>query len=224
MRRHGWRRRWTSALLLAAALTFVAPLAGAQDEGATARAEPPTAAPGEDMTLVLRIDSPELAEVVVQEDVSCTVTFPDDRERSPCQQSGGLVEVYTTGSGAREYAFDYQAPQLEGGYEVAFEADSTARIMPGTYTATTSFAVDASTPSPADADDPGDPDGDAEPPGDVDRPPSDGDGDAADADGGGGLAALDVGSDASRMAVSTTLATGVLAVALVANRFPLGGG
>lgn len=217
--------RWTSALLLAAVLTFVAPLVGAQDEGATARAGPPIVAPGQDMTLVLRIDSPELAEVVVQEDVSCTVAFPDDRTREPCQQSGGLAEVYTTGSGAREYAFDYQAPQLEGDYELEFEADSTARIMPGTYTATTSFAVDASAPSPADADDPEAPGDDTEPPGDVDRPPSDGDGDGADtdADGGEGLDALDAGSDTSRMAVSTTLATGVLTVAVVANRFPLGG-
>lgn len=217
---------WTSVLVVAAALLVLAPLAGAQDDRASASVEPSTAPPGGDLALVFRLDSPDLAEVVVLEEVTCTVDFPDDRERSPCERTGGLAEVHATGSGAREYVFDYQAPILEGSYDVEFEADSTARVLPATYTATTTFVVDASAVTPADdPDDPDGPDdGDADPAGDTDDPPTDGDDPDQAGDDGGGLHALDPDDDASRMAVSTTLATGVLAVTLVANRFPIGGG
>lgn len=204
-------------LFLATVLLFTPTALGQED--ASARTEPSTAQPGEDVDLVFQIESPDLAEVVVQEEVTCTVTFPDGSERQPCGATAGLAEVRTAGSSAREYVFDYQAPDDPGAYEVAFEADSTARVPSQTYTASTSFNVTEGSPTAQAGGTP-----ETEEP--IDDDPAGGDGPGAeDGSDQGGPSSIDPigGDDASRLMASTTLATGVLAVSAVANRFPLGG-
>lgn len=183
-------------------------------EDADARTAPAMAEPGEDVDLIFRIDSPDLAEVVVEEEIRCTVTFPNGNEREPCGATAGLAEIRTAGSGAREYVFDYQAPADPGTYEVAFEAESTVRVPSQGYSASTSFEVSEAL-APQAGGDPA-----------VEDPPGDGDGstpsEGVDDDGSSASTTL-AGTDGSRFMVSTTMATGVLAVALVANRSSLGG-
>lgn len=204
-------------------LVLLASPASAQGGDASAHVQPDQVSPGQDVDLVVRIGPPDSAEVVVQERVNCTVSFPDGRERSPCGRSGSAVEVRNRGDGAREYVFAYQAPALKGTYEVTFRATETARTPPSNYTATTEFVVDTSNPAaqggpgmdPDDPDagvDPGDPSGD-DPPG----------ADGADGSREGGAEA-GVRTDEGRVVVSSSMAAGVAVTALVANRWQLGGG
>lgn len=218
-------RRLLTASFGALALIVLLVLAGpalAQDQ-ASADVEPSASEPGEDLELIFRMESPDLAEVVVEERIRCTITFPDGSERSPCDRTGGLAEVRTAGSGAREYVFAYQAPAQAGDYDVSFEAESTARVLPATYTANASFAVVDEAPAPQ-----GQGPTDEEPStGDDEGTPGEepGDGPGATDDGNDETDAIGTlgGTDASRFMVSTSMATGVLAVTLVANRVPLGG-
>lgn len=215
---------WAGLGLLALAVLLVLAVPGLAQEEASARVDPSPVEPGEDISLIFRIDSPELAEVVVQERVTCTVTFPDGSERGPCDRTTALAEVRTSGSGAKEYVFDYQAPSAEGTYEVLFEADSTARVLPSSYTASASFDVVEEELDPQVGGSPTDgvPDeGEEVPPGEDGDGAPDEQGTAGD--GPGDELAL-AGADASRAMVSTALATAVLTVTIVANRFPLGGG
>lgn len=210
-------------------LVLLASPASAQDGEASAHAQPSQASPGDDIDLVFRIGPPDSAEVVVQERVNCTVSFPDGRERSPCGRSGSAVEVRNSGDGPREYVFAYQAPALDGTYELTFRATEIARTPPSNYTATTEFVVDTSNPAaqggpgvdPSDPDaevDQGDPSGDG-PPG------ADGADGAEGADGNReGRAEAAVRTDQGRVVVSSSMAAGVAVTALVANRWPIGGG
>lgn len=217
----------TVPLLLA--LSLAAGSAAASDGDAWVTAE--DVRPGQDVDLVFEVPPPEAAEVTVEERVTCTVTFPDGTERSPCEAAGSLVETRTPDSGPRVYVFEYQAPSTAGAYEVHFEANATASVPLEGHEATTTFEVHpAEAPSPADqppgADDPDAPEGPEDPDGPGDAEAPDGDdasGEDPQAGQGGPLGPDGFGTDAARAAVSTGLAASVIVTGLVGTRFPLGG-
>jgi len=66
--------------------------------------------PDQSLTLVFEISSSEVAEVAVEENVDCTITFPNGETREPCSGSADLANVHTAGSGKRHYAFPDQGP------------------------------------------------------------------------------------------------------------------
>lgn len=210
--------RWLGALTL---LLILAGGASAQGQGASAGVSPSTSQPGEDIELIFEIPSPDDVEIVVQERVNCTLTFPDGTTRSPCDRPGGLIEVRTNGSGGASYRVPYQAPATFGTYEVLFEAEDTARVPPQTYRAEATFQVtDAPT---GQAQEP--PGGDGQPPEEAtDGPDTSDDGTSGSQAGDGALATLAPRSDDSRILVSTGLSASVVSAALVANRWPIGGG
>lgn len=133
-------------LLLALASVLVAPLAAAQATGATADVSPPVAAPGTDLEIIFRIESPEVLEVALAERVTCVVVAPSGEETPLCDRAGALVELRLLGSTTREYVFAYAAPEGEGDYRVAFRLDSLLTVPPATRTAEAHFIVDHDVP------------------------------------------------------------------------------
>lgn len=188
----------------------------------SARAEPTALYPGQELALVFEVAAPDVAEIVVQERVECTLAFPDGTERSPCSRPGSTLELRTSGDEARTYVVPYQAPDQEGRYAVTFETNSTARAPSHARAAETSFQV-ISTDDPlpsAEGDDPNaqpPTDPEADPPG---EPPGE---DGEQAQGGGSESADDgtlasLGGGEARLTTSLTVATAVIAGAAVFAR------
>lgn len=220
------KRSLIGGLLVVAFLALLTPGALAQED-ATAMAEPERAQPGEDLMLAFEVPPPDLVEVAVQENLNCTVTFPDGRDRHPCGQAGSLIQLQTQGDGDRSYTLPYQAPSEEGRYEVRFETRSTARVPAEEHSATTTFVVAEGSPTPQGTDEPGGPDappGEEDPAGD--EPPPEGerrDGPSRDQADDAGVPSVPVDDPRSRVFVQGTLALGVVGVALAGSRWPLGG-
>lgn len=189
----------------------------------TAEADPSPLRAGEEVSLVFDVGGPDRAEVVVQERVNCTVTLPDGAERSPCAETGGLVEIRTENE-TRTYVVDYAVPDQVGTYQVAFEASSTVRVTPHDRSASTSFRVlDDLDPSPSDDGETEDPteDPDEAPP---EEPPA-GDGPGQQAPDESDLDAEDEGPgrlDEARLVSSLTVATAAIAGGLVFARTETG--
>lgn len=203
------------------AVLVLAGASTAQSGGASAEVTPPVSQPGDDLTMIFEIPAPGTAELVVQEELRCTLTFPDNATREPCGQTGDLIEVRTNGSGPTAYRVPYQAPGLAGPYEVVFQAEDTARVPPQTYRAEATFQVtevppDPTNETPIPTDDTPDADTGAPGPGEGDDP--------APQPGDDGLASLGPRTDEARMIVSTGLGATVATAGLVANRWSLGGG
>lgn len=211
---------------LAALAIVLAVSAGAvATDRSTAEAQPATLRAGQDLTLVFEIGDPDLAEIVVGEDVNCTVALPDGSTESPCNGSGALLEVRQGENDSRQYVFAYQAPDQVGSYAVAFEASSTAQLAPHDHSAETTFRVlDADEPAPT-RDDPGEDDPAQDPPDEEDpQDPQDpeevGDGreGAGETEDPRGEDAALASVDGARLTASTTVAVAVLLAGLVGIR------
>lgn len=232
-------------------LLLAGPAAAQLSGDASARVDPSTVHAGDDLDLVLSITSPDLAEVSLQEEITCTVTLPSGEERAPCERQGSLVSVRLVGEETREHVFAYQAPGETGSYEVRFNATNTLSVPPTSYQAETSFEV-----VPAEDLQPGSEDGASGDETGDSGTADDGasgnetadDGTAGDDDAGDGGPPADEGEDEplgstaddgdeprsefgtdsgngdeARVFVSTAASIAVLAGAIVANRWPIGG-
>ncbi len=203
----------------------------AQSEGsAQARAEPDVAAPGQAIGLVLTIQGPPLVEASVQEEVACTLTFPDGTERDVCQRQGSMVQARLVGETTREHVFPYPAPAELGPYTVDFQVTSTVTVPPQTYRASATFTV-VSPDDPALGPGIGSGDGGTNASGPADSGPGDGVQEDGASDGVDDeeiplhkFGPLSGNDDEARLFVSTTVGVGAIGLALVARRWPMGGG
>lgn len=239
-------------LTLGLVLLLAGPTAAQLSGSSSASVDPSTADAGEDLRLIFNVTSPETGEVTLEEEIRCTVTFPSGEERFPCEREGSTVQVRTIGDDTRRYVFPYQAPDEVGTYQVEFNATNNLSVPPTSYHAETSFEVvpdeelepgaedgasgnetvdngtagddgasgDETTDDGTTGDDGA---GDQAPPGDegADDPvgPTDDGTDETLSEFG-----ADSGNrDEARIFVSTTASIAVLAGAIVANRWPIGG-
>lgn len=127
--------------------------AGLLSASASASASPDTVPPGELVVVTLRLESADLLEISLDEQITCTVTLPDGRTEPVCDPRTSELDVDLLGSGDDTLRLGLIAPDLAGTYTVTFETTTGLNVGGGSPTASAQFTVDPGTATTAQGTD-----------------------------------------------------------------------